>query len=87
MFTMTKPKPPSGKPKKPAENPWPKRLKALRILLAEKAGKKLFLQEEAAKKAEVSLRNWQNWESGHRQPSAAMQRLLPIIFPELKNID
>lgn len=62
---------------KKTANPWPAKLKAMRRSRG-------LTQAQAAKKMDVPLRTWINWENSHRNPAGTAQRLLKITFTELK---
>lgn len=69
------------KRRKPATgNPWPERLKALRIHLD--TPDKPASQEEVAARINAPLGTWRNWEQGRRVPNAMIVRLLELTFPE-----
>lgn len=80
MLDMAKRK---NKSKRPAAtgNPWPKRLRALRIAIGEREGLgRSLLQSEAAERIGVSRRTWIAWETGQQIPRDAYQRLIPLTF-------
>ena len=53
---------------------WVHRLRAIRKRLG-------LSQSQAAKKLEVPVATWRNWEQGRNAPHAGMARLIEIIFP------
>ena len=66
--------------KKPARkpdlsNPWPARLKAIRVRLD-------ITQSEAAARLGTVLRTWQNWEYGRTRPNPMLARLIDLTFPD-----
>ncbi len=68
-MTAKKPKPSS------AGNPWPDMLRALRAALD-------LHQDEAARRADVAVGTWRNWEQGRRRPSKFVAAFLETAFPE-----
>lgn len=60
---------------KPAPNPWPARLRALRERLA-------LTQAAAAQKVRISRRAWVKWEMGDQIPSPAHQLLIELLEQE-----
>jgi DNA-binding transcriptional regulator YiaG len=75
MSAMAKKRKPPPTPEPASrKNPWPARLKAIRVRYQ-------LTQTEAAQRIGTVLRTWQNWEYGRRQPSTTTARLIELTFP------
>lgn len=62
---------------KPAANPWPEKLRALRDILH-------LTQVEAAAQADIPTRTWIAWENDQRRPGRMALKLLLQAFPQLQ---
>lgn len=71
MLTMSKKKKGSAR----LTNPWPDRLRGLRLRHGD------ISQSQAAALLDVPLKTFQNWEQGRNRPSAALAKLIGLVFP------
>lgn len=80
---------PKRKPKRtptpaPAANPWPAKLKKLRVVVGEREGLgRSLLQSEAAARIGASRRSWISWETGEQVPSNPYARLIELTFGQI----
>jgi DNA-binding transcriptional regulator YiaG len=71
---MKKPKktPPAKTPQASSNNPWPRRLKALRERLG-------LTQVQAAERIRIAQSQWSSYEAGKRQPTRPIAHLIELL--------